>query len=64
MAVFFQLFLLVSFVPAAPLGVQDTDDMASDQIPWSQCDAAANTTKILFSTVVTVGNFDNFNLGE
>jgi hypothetical protein len=54
---------IVALLSAFPVYAQYSDDPNRDQVPWYLREAAANTPRMPLSTVVTINNFDNFNLG-
>ena len=55
--------VIVVLSNAFPLKAQYIDDPNRDQVPIYLREAASNTPRMPLSTVVTINNFDNFNLG-
>ncbi|MEI7724969.1 MAG: T9SS type A sorting domain-containing protein [Bacteroidota bacterium] len=54
---------MVVLLSTSKLTAQNGDDPNRDQIPWYLRELAPKNTEIPLSTIITINNYDNFNLG-
>jgi len=59
----FFLLLFLGIAAIQPVQAQHVDDPNRDQVPWYLRETASRVTDLPLSTVMTINNFDNFNLG-